>query len=179
MGAGKGRARRAAAAVGWQLSGDGLPFVDDSPGGRPVAGDGWIECEQGHEHWGLYGAAGLMLRHVDSSGQVRYLLTHRAGWVDHGDTYSIPGGAINLDEAAKEGAERETAEELGLLPDLVYTHASVADHGGWAYHTVHCDVPDMFEPETLSETNSVGWFTPEEIDQLPLHPGDRKSRVQG
>ena len=29
------------------------------PGG--MSGNGWVTCEQGHRHWGLFGAAGMLV----------------------------------------------------------------------------------------------------------------------
>jgi len=140
--------------------------------------DFWIECNLGHTHWGLYGAAGLMLRHVDSDGQEHYLLTHRSKLVQHGDTYSLPGGAIDAGETPQAGALREAQEELGQLPRITFTQTHVADHGRWAYHTIHGDVEEPFDVEFDEdehwETNSCGWFTPQEIDLLNLHPGFRE-----
>lgn len=137
-------------------------------------GDGFVTCTQGHNHWGVHGAAGLMLRHVDDEGQARYLLTHRSPNVQHGSTYSVPGGALDSHEYPEEGALREAQEELGPIPGFHPTGVETADHGGWAYHTVHGDVDHMFEPQPQNwETNSAQWFTPQEIDQLLLHPGFR------
>ena len=134
-------------------------------------GDGWIRCDLGHEHWGLYGAAGLLLKHVDSQGQERYLLTHRESWTDHGDTYSTPGGARNLSEEPLEAALRESSEELGEIPEFTHTQTKVIDHGGWTYHTIPGEVEQRFDPTVMAELHSADWFTPEEIDQLALHPG--------
>lgn len=137
-------------------------------------GDGYIECDQGHQHWGVNGAAGLMLRHVDEQGQPRYLLTHRSPAVMHGDTFSVPGGALDSHERPEEGALREAQEELGPIPGFRHTGTETANHGGWAYHTVHGDVPQMFTPRPQNwETSAAQWYTPEQIDQLNLHPGFR------
>jgi 8-oxo-dGTP diphosphatase len=168
MGAGKGRARRARSELSIAKAAAASGYVGD--------GDGFVVCDLGHEHWGLHGAAGLMMRYVDEAGQERYLLTHRSGEVQHGNTYSLPGGARDSYETAEQAAEREAGEELGKLVEFKYVNTEVADHGGWAYHTVHVDVQEMFEPfaegdDTGWETHSAGWFTPEEIDKLPLHPG--------
>jgi ADP-ribose pyrophosphatase YjhB (NUDIX family) len=115
-----------------------------------------------------------MLRHVDDDGQERYLLTHRSEDTHHGDTYSIPGGARNLDETPEEAADRESHEELEGVPRYRVTSTATADHGGWAYHTVHADADEATElsPQTW-ETESAARFTPEEIDDLPLHPDFR------
>jgi 8-oxo-dGTP pyrophosphatase MutT (NUDIX family) len=155
-----------------------IPREQDQPKNYTKAsvgdGDGFVTCTQGHNHWGVHGAAGLMLRHVDDQGQARYLLTHRSPNVQHGSTYSVPGGALDSHEYPEEGALREAQEELGPIPGFHPTGIETADHGGWAYHTVHGDVDHMFEPQPQNwETNSAQWFTPHEIDQLPLHPGFR------
>ena len=96
-------------------------------------GDGWARCAQGHKHWGIFGAAGLLLRHDD-----RVLLQHRALWSHHGGTWGILGGARNSGETAVHTAAREAAEEAGfgarVLPGRSGEH--VDDHGGWSYVTV-------------------------------------------
>ncbi len=94
----------------------------------------------------------------------------------YGGAFSIPGGAIDFAETPADAANREAHEELEGVPQYSVTHTVVADHGGWAYHTVHADVESKSVPvlSPLSwETDSVGWFTPGEIDKLPLHPDFR------
>ena len=72
-------------------------------------GDGWVQCACGHKHWGLNGAAGiLILRGTE------ILLQHRAPWVHNGDTWGIPGGARDSHESTIEGAFREAVEETGI-----------------------------------------------------------------
>ena len=77
-------------------------------------GDGWVQCDCGNKHWGLHGAAGLLLVR---NGMV--LLQHRAPWVHNGDTWGIPGGARDSHEDVIAGALREAIEETGLDPALV------------------------------------------------------------
>jgi len=48
-------------------------------------GDGWVECACGNKHWGLNGAAGIMILRGHE-----ILLQHRAPWVHNGDTWGIP-----------------------------------------------------------------------------------------
>jgi hypothetical protein len=60
-------------------------------------------------------------------------------------------------------------------------------HGpGWAFTTFVCDADEMFSPdiansETPDESAGFGWFTRQEIDKLPLHPGfaDAWNAVRG
>ena len=128
---------------------------------------GYITCERGCAHWGPHGAAGLLLRHDG-----RYLLQQRAPWVDHGRTWSIPGGALRRGEHPRRAARREAREELGHLPPYQHHTIHRDDHGGWTYHTV---VVDTLQPYTPGNGDGEGtrcdWFTPEQIGTLRLHPG--------
>ena len=80
-------------------------------------GNGWVECELGHRHWGLHGAAGLLLHTVDADGSLRVLLQHRADWCHHGGTWGLPGGARDSHETVEEAALREAAEETSIDAD--------------------------------------------------------------
>jgi 8-oxo-dGTP diphosphatase len=138
--------------------------------------DRFVTCGQGHQHWGALGAAGLLIRHKGDDGQHRYLLQKRSPHVDHGGTWSTPGGALQHGETPEEGAVREASEEGMDLPDgLVHHHTFSDDHGGWKYHTVVMDSPHRFDPsgegEPDWESSGHGWFTPHEVKGLPLHPG--------
>jgi 2'-5' RNA ligase/ADP-ribose pyrophosphatase YjhB (NUDIX family) len=133
--------------------------------------DRYVTCDQGHEHWGAAGASGLLVRH-----EGRYLLQHRSPYVQHGGTWSTPGGALARGESPEEGARREAEEKFGPLPDdMTHHHTFTDDHGGWAYHTVVMDSPHRFDPEGSGEgdweTQGHGWFTPQEMKGLQLHPG--------
>jgi 8-oxo-dGTP pyrophosphatase MutT (NUDIX family) len=140
-----------------------------------TSADGYTRCALGHEHWGRAGAAGLLVRHRDEDGVRRYLLQHRAARTHLGDTWGLPGGALDWTESAEEGARRESVEELGGLPDdltTVRTHRD--DHGGWAYSTVVVDSPVRFSPVVTGwEVGEHGyrWCTRDELADLPLHPG--------
>lgn len=154
------------------LGGD--PDDDHDEGQDP---DRYVHCGQGHEHWGANGAAGMLIRHHGDDGQTRYLLQQRSPYVQHGGTWSTPGGALAHGESPEEGAWREAEEELGPLPgDITHHHTHSDDHDGWAYHTVVADSPRMFEPhggDEDSDWESSGhrWVTPQEMRGLPLHPG--------
>ena len=134
--------------------------------------DGWTTCALGHRHWGLAGAAGLLLHRPGPVG-TEVLLHLRVGWSHHGGTWGTPGGALLAGESAADGALREAGEELGLRrTDVVLGTASVDDHGGWSYTTVLAVPVVPMEPADLvlnEESTDVGWFA---LDALPvLHPG--------
>jgi 8-oxo-dGTP diphosphatase len=131
-------------------------------------GDGWARCALGHRHWGVFGAAGLLLRHGD-----RVLLQHRALWSHHGGTWSLLGGARHGDESAERAAAREAREEAGLDPaDYAVTGRHVDDHGGWSYTTVVARAASELRLTALTaETLAVAWVPVDELGALPLHPG--------
>ena len=132
-------------------------------------GDGWVACELGHRHWGLYGAAGLLLV---APGPV-VLLQHRAVWSHHGDTWGIPGGARTSGETAVQAALREAHEETGVASaDLVVEREVVDDHGGWAYTTVLARTPVAVavQPQD-AESIALAWVPLPEVAGRVLHPG--------
>jgi 8-oxo-dGTP diphosphatase len=136
--------------------------------------DGWTTCRRGHRHWGLAGAAGLLLHRPGPTG-TEVLLQLRADWSHHGGTWGTPGGALHPAESAADGALREAGEELGLArEDVVLGPASVDDHGGWSYTTVLATPARPLEPGDLrldEESSGVGWFPVDGLPEVPLHPG--------
>lgn len=148
----------------------GRPSVHRQPG------DGWLECACGSRHWGLHGAAGLLLvrtlRMGASDDEPEVVLQHRAEWSDHGGTWGIPGGALAPGESAVDGALREAQEEAGVDPThvaVLSTH--VLDHGTWSYTTVvaHSTGPQHPRP-TDPESLEIAWVAESHVTQLPLLP---------
>ncbi|MBD8078072.1 NUDIX domain-containing protein [Cellulosimicrobium arenosum] len=138
-------------------------------------GDGWVECDCGRRHWGLHGAAGLLLGRVDAHGVVRdVVLQHRAPWSDQGGTWGVPGGAVAPDESAQVGALREAREEAGIAPDDVRVVGQrVLDHGPWRYTTiVALTAPgsDLAPRATDAESVEVRWVALDEVADLDLLP---------
>jgi len=130
-------------------------------------GDGWVQCACGNKHWGLNGAAGiLILRGTE------ILLQHRAPWVHNGDTWGIPGGARDSHESTVEGAFREAVEETGIDIDLLTPlHTFTDDHGSWKYETVIAKASnDLVAHEVNDESHEVRWVEIETVYELPLHP---------
>jgi 8-oxo-dGTP pyrophosphatase MutT (NUDIX family) len=165
-------------------NGDKAPFhgARKTPGlglheGMRKRAENTVTCDQGHEHDAPYGAAGMLIRHQGDDGKTRYLLQKRAPWVDHPDTWAFPGGGLHENEGPAQGAVRETQEEMGLLPDGIKPdRLHTDDHGNWAFHTLIADTPHRFEPSgNDGESAGHGWFTEDEMNDLPLHPGFQKS----
>nr|WP_227425794.1 NUDIX domain-containing protein [Pengzhenrongella sicca] len=130
-------------------------------------------CGQGHRHWGLHGAAGLLLARRGADGTAdAVVLQHRALWSDLGGTWGFPGGALAPGESAQSGALREAAEEAGIPAAAVRLRGAVVlDHGGWTYTTVLADALVPFEPAaTDAESVEVRWVGLNDVERLPLLP---------
>lgn len=130
-------------------------------------GEGFVSCACGRKHWGLYGAAGLLL--VDPRRGV--LLQHRAMWTHHGSTWALPGGAVLPGETPADAATRETEEETTIPPHAVRVLASCAeDHGTWRYTTVLATVRGEVEARVANgESVALHWVPLDEVEEYPLH----------
>ena len=135
-------------------------------------GDGWVDCACGHKHWGLNGAAGILILRGSE-----ILLQHRAPWVHNGDTWGIPGGARDSHESTIEGAFREAIEETGIETMLLTPlHTFIDDHGSWKYETVIARAEEgLVAHEVNDESHEVRWVEIEKVAELPLHPSFAKS----
>ena len=139
-------------------------------------GNGWIRCSQGHRHWGVNGATGLLLRRSEHDGQIVVLMQHRAVWTSDGDTWGIPGGARDSHETPVEAALREATEEAGIAAAAVtVVDQRVDDHGGWAYVTIVAHVVGDLSIVPNAESAELRWVTESEVTGLMLHPGFARS----
>ena len=135
-------------------------------------GDGWIQCACGNKHWGLNGAAGILLVRG-----TQILLQHRAPWVHNGDTWGIPGGARDSHESVLEAAIREAQEETGIDPVHLTPIQTISDdHGSWRYDTVIAYANDELVARELNdESHEVRWVEIEKVEELTLHTSFEKS----
>lgn len=162
-------------------------------------GGGWVLCEDGSRRWGLYGAAGLLLR-AAGDHEPYVLLQHRAAWTAAGDTWALPGGAIDSHESAEAAACRETEEEAGINPAEVQlrggwvtsrtrglprprrTNKGRAHSPGlpagmdectaveWTYTTVHADCSHRLDTVANGESQELRWVPQSEVADMPLMP---------
>ena len=130
-------------------------------------GDGWVECSCGGKHWGLNGAAGLLLVR-----DKKVLMQHRVPWVHNGDTWGIPGGARDSHETTEEAAIREAHEEIGIEKHLVVpVETFTDDHNIWKYETVIAIAhPDLIAHEQNDESLEVQWVGFDDVATKNLHP---------
>lgn len=146
-----------------------MPATGPPHGLHRQAGDGWVSCRCGRRHWGLHGAAGLLLARVGPGGP-EVVLQHRAEWSDQGGTWGIPGGALAPGELPVDGAVREAAEEAGIDPAGLRVVASeVLDHGDWAYTTVVAVLTGPQDPRpTDPESEAIAWVATRAVADRPL-----------
>lgn len=145
----------------------------------PTSGDGFVTLADGTRRWGRFGAAGLLVRHVDG-GDVAYFVALRSQWCHQGGTWAIPGGARNEDEAPIDAALREFEEEIGLaLSDFDVVEVHEDDHGGWSYWTIVVDVPHRFTapPAHHWETADARWVDADDLARLDLFDAFRATLV--
>lgn len=135
------------------------------------SGDGFLRCSDGHVRWGIYGAAGVVFVVRDPVAHV--MLQERSAMAHEGGTWSCAGGAIDLGETPVEGALREASEEIGEIPESarVVGQFVFAPASDWTYTTLVVEVDERFGRSMNFETADVGWFSLDEVEQLPLHAG--------
>ncbi|MFZ0325210.1 MAG: NUDIX hydrolase [Actinomycetes bacterium] len=139
-------------------------------------GNGWVACSQGHRHWGLHGAAGLLLYTVDDAGRVCVLMQHRAEWTHDGGTWGIPGGARDSHEDAPAAALREAREEAGLdTRRVTVVEVQREDHETWSYDTVIAYARRPLPTVPNDESLELRWHPVEQVGALDLHPGFSRS----
>ncbi len=137
-------------------------------------GDGFLVSPDGTRQWGLFGAAGLLLRAPGPGGGAVVLLQHRAPWSHQGGTWALPGGARDSHESSVHAAVREAQEEAGIAPDVVRvrgTRVTSTAASGWTYTTVVADVPETLPTVANKESAELAWVPEDEVDDHPLHPG--------
>ena len=135
-------------------------------------GDGWVMCSCGHRHWGLHGAAGLLLVRRDQE-QPLVLLQLRAAWTHGGGTWALPGGALDSHEDSVTAAGREAAEEAGIsVTDFEVRDVFSDDHGPWRYDTVIAHTQsDAGAYAANAESEDLQWVAIDEVENFPLHKG--------
>jgi 8-oxo-dGTP pyrophosphatase MutT (NUDIX family) len=136
-------------------------------------GNGWVECRCGQRHWGLHGAAGLLLARAGAPGSLEVLLQLRAAWTHQGGSWALLGGARDSHEDVVTAALREAREEAGVDAALLSLigHQPGIEHPDWSYHYVLAIAPGDCPVEILTtESEELRWVATTEVAVLPLHP---------
>jgi ADP-ribose pyrophosphatase YjhB (NUDIX family) len=115
---------------------------------------------------------------VDASGGI---LLHRRS---DNQLWSIPGGAMEIGESIAETVVREVEEETGLEVEptriigiysnprhvIEYADGEVRQQFSICFA---CDVTGGRVLDRTDESLEVGFFTPDQIEALPMHPSIR------
>ena len=138
-------------------------------------GNGWVHCRCGRRHWGLHGAAGLVLLGRPHLGEApeSVLLQLRAAWTHEGGTWGLPGGARDSHEDVVTAALREAREEVGLDPSAVRVVGRTvgADHGDWSYTYVLARADAGVQVRVGNEeSDEIRWVPLDGVAGLLLHP---------
>lgn len=149
-------------------------------------GDGWVECGCGRRHWGLRGAAGVLVwRRAQGTapspgaagGGIEVLLQLRAVWTHQGGTWGLPGGAVAEGEDALAAALRECEEEAGIpATALMPGGRHVQAHPDWSYTTVAARAPsdpawDRLVPADR-ESDALEWVALQPVGGTWAAPSD-------
>lgn len=103
---------------------------------------------------------------------------------DNGN-WSMPGGAQDPGESLTRTAVRETLEESGVHVRVTGLVGIFTDPRHVVHYTSNDEVRQEFtviyradyvhgDPTESDESTRVGWFTPEEVAELPMDPSQRK-----
>lgn len=106
----------------------------------------------------------------------RVLLLQKANG-KHQSTWGLVGGTNVVGESPWQGLQREIAEEIGSIPDIIKTiplETFVSNDNVFNFHTYLCVVAEEFIPTLSLEHCAWAWST---IDYAPkpLHQGLRSS----
>lgn len=109
----------------------------------------------------------------------RWLMQRRPEGKHHAGLWEFPGGKVESGEDPRLALVREIREELGIDLDPAYlTPAGFADGA-----VSQAGIPIVILLYTASryigiphalEGGAIGWFTPEEMRELPMPPLDRQ-----
>ena len=136
------------------------------------SGNAFIHCSDGAIRWGRFGASGAVFCIQEEDGP-KVMLQKRSPLAHEGGTWSCAGGALDWGEDPLEGALREAEEEVGAVPP---NHVVLGEYvfmpaDDWTYTTAVVQVGRRFGESMNFETDAVGWFTLDEVEELPLHKG--------
>lgn len=103
----------------------------------------------------------------------RYLVGRRPDDKRHGGLWEFPGGKVDPGEDWLQAAHRELTEELDMSAAAV-GEVLLSVHDDGSPFVIHfLEVEAEGDPTPLEHT-AVGWFTPDQMAELPLAPADAR-----
>ena len=103
----------------------------------------------------------------------RYLVGRRPVEKRHGGLWEFPGGKVDAGESWLEAVHRELAEELDMGATATGALLLSVHDDGSPFVIHFLEVEATGEPTPL-EHSAVGWYTPDEMAELPLAPADAR-----
>jgi len=100
--------------------------------------------------------------------------------------WQLPGGAVDPGERPAAAMRRECLEEAGVTvepvriagvysgPEYRITYAN-GDEAGWVVTVFEARIGTGVPSPSDDETQAVGWFRPDEIEELALAPSTRET----
>jgi 8-oxo-dGTP pyrophosphatase MutT (NUDIX family) len=100
--------------------------------------------------------------------------------------WQLPGGAVDPGERPAAAMQRECLEEAGITvepvriagvyggPEYRITYAN-GDEAGWVVTVFEARISAGVPAPSDDETQAVGWFRPDEIEELELAPSTRET----
>ncbi|MBO0877197.1 MAG: NUDIX domain-containing protein, partial [Pseudonocardia sp.] len=131
-----------------------------------------IGCDCGQRHFGTYGAAGMLLTHVDADGVRWVLMQQRSSALADAGAWALPGGAILQRETARHTAMRAAWQQAGIDQSAYVVRGSyVDDHGPWAYTTIWAETDRRLATTSGRRSAELRWVRLDRLHELPLLPG--------
>lgn len=112
-------------------------------------------------------------------GEGRWLMQRRPEGKHHAGLWEFPGGKVEIGEIPRFALVREIGEELGITldpSDLSAAHFAdgAASQAGTPIVILLYTASRYTGIPRALEGGAIGWFTPEEMRQLPTPPLDRQ-----
>jgi len=111
------------------------------------------------------------------------VLLVRRGRPPYAGEWAIPGGRVRLGESLQAAAEREIAEETGVViragevPVFTFEHIERDAAGAVRFHYVVLDLPAEYlggTPRAGDDAAEARWVAPGELGQLPVNTTTRR-----
>jgi len=103
----------------------------------------------------------------------RYLVGRHPDEKRHGGLWEFPGGKVDPGESWLQAAHRELTEELDMSAVAVGRGLLTVHDDGSPFVIHFLEVEAEGDPTPLEHT-AVGWFTPDQMAELPLAPADAR-----
>ncbi|MCX7788057.1 MAG: (deoxy)nucleoside triphosphate pyrophosphohydrolase [Spirochaetes bacterium] len=104
----------------------------------------------------------------------KILLAQRLPTGSMASRWEFPGGKVEMDETPEKALARELEEEFGITVQIHEPLCSTEFfHKDTRFTLIAFRVEMDKDPPLLTAHTQIGWYSPDEIEQLPLADSDR------